>query len=416
MRSRLTLASAVALLLACASAPLAVEPHLDPARAESPSRGPSLAVAQFVDRRPGSSRQAHSPGLDLRVYGIFRSGIAQTGDASFSVPLVDALYDDALATLAHSGLFSKVSVLDGAPAELVLEATVEELVGTQRRSTELNLLRLGWFRTDSDVPVGIVRVHYRLLHRGREVFAKRIETRRSRPGDSERGALLDAIAVANERLVAELWEYLHPPRKRESRALSVRVLDACGLGQTTARRLIADANRVLEREAGMVLVPRFRLWVPPPADDAELLLEAVRATGGRPDEIVLALVELPRDIGGPFGARQLGLARQFGEHALVDCGPDGRARPLTVAHEVAHLFGAVHTADRASVMCPVADFDATFFDPLNRRILRATGARPLGRPLPPGMVSEVRALYRRAQLAPGKVDPDDLGLALSALE
>jgi hypothetical protein len=411
--SALFLAVAV---LGCAGAPATVELRFDPTTTQGSAAAPVLGVARFVDRRPDSSRHTQSPRLQLRVQGLFRSGIAQTGDSSFAAPLVETLRDDAIATLQHSDLFSSVRPLEEAPAPFVLEATVEELVGTQWRSTELNLLRLGWFRREHDAAVGVVRVHYRLLHRGRLVFSERIETRRSRVGSGERGALVDAMAISNERLAAALWEQLHPPRTRTSRRLSVQVLDACGLGETAGRRLIADANRVLEREVSLLLEPRFRVWAPPPTDDADALLDAVAISAGRPDEIVLALVDLS---GGPraaFGAARLGLARQFGERALVDCGPDGRARALTVVHEVAHLFGGVHTSDRASIMCPVVEFDATFFDATNRRILRTTAARPMGRPLPSDMAEQVRAIYREAQLAPGKIDPADLGVALSALD
>ena len=402
--------------LGCASAPATVELRFDATTAETAAAAPVLAVARFVDRRPDSSRHARFPQLQLRVYGLFISGIAQTGDSSFAAPLVESLRDDTIATLRHSGLFSSVQPLEEVPAEFVLEATVEELLGTQWRSTELNLLRLGWLRRERDAPVGVVRVHYRLLHRGRLVFSERIETRRSRLGGGERGAVVDAMAITNERLVAELWDQLHPPRTRTSRTLSVLVLDACGLGETAGRRLIADANRVLEREASLLLQPRFRVWAAPATDDADALLDAVAIRAGRPDEIVLALVDLPREPRAPFGTPRLGLARQLGERALVDCGPDGRARALTVVHEVAHLFGGVHTSDRASIMCPVVEFDATFFDPTNRRILRTTAGRPLGRPLPLDMAEQLRAIYREAQLAPGKIDPADLGVALSALD
>ena len=88
---------------------------------------------------------------------------------------------------------------------------------------------------------------------------------------------------------------------------------------------------------------------------------------------------------------------------------------VTLIHELGHLFGAVHVRDRSSVMHDAMEFDGRFFDPLNRRILRATRARPLGKPLPAEMERRVGAIYATAARFPECCQPDSLAASRAAL-
>ena len=110
-----------------------------------------------------------------------------------------------------------------------------------------------------------------------------------------------------------------------------------------------------------------------------------------------------------------GLADLFGQHAVVGCELAGEAPTVTVIHELAHLFGAVHVYDRSSVMHDVVEFKGRFFDPLNRRILLATRERPFGAPLPVEIARRVRAIYTAASRFPECCDPEGLAAALAAV-
>ena len=117
-----------------------------------------------------------------------------------------------------------------------------------------------------------------------------------------------------------------------------------------------------------------------------------------------------------IGARRTGLAVPLGAHAVALCPAEGEASVLTAAHELAHLFGAVHVRESASIMNDTAEFDARFFDPLNRRILRELRARDFGRPLDAATSARLSAIYHAAERFPERVDPVALDSALRALE
>jgi hypothetical protein len=412
-------AALLAFGLACAvpGARVPIPPHLEAARPDDvPGARPTLGVLPFVDARPARSRTSQTPRLRVAVWGFKREGEEQTGDDRFAEPVGPAVRRDALATLLRSGAFSRVApVADAAGAagmDLLLAGTLEELVGTRFRSSSLDLLRLGWYRSRVDDPVGISRMHFRLFAHGELVWEDRIETWRQVAGERIERAALDAMAITNEKLAHRLYRHL-VPRHAETRDLPLRVLDGCALGAKAVARRIADASELLEREADVRLIARIETWAPPRLDSGPEMLEHVRGLAPARAGALVALVPLaePR---GPFPeAQDFGLARQLGEHVVVTCRPDEPAHPTTLAHELAHLFGAVHVRDRASLLNPVAEFDARFLDPLNRRVLRETRTRPFGRPLPRATRRALEAVYRTAP--PEVVRPVDVERALAAL-
>lgn len=412
-------AGLAALALACAmpGAPLPIPPHLEALRPEGAYEdGVSLGVLPVVDVRRAASRVGAEPRASLSLRGYLREGEEQTGDADFSEPVGPAVRRAAIATLLRSGAFERVEpVADPATArgfDLLLAVTLEQFVGTRFRSTSLDLLQLGWYRSRVDDPVGIARLRYRLYRRGELVWDERIETWRQAPAESIERAALDALAITNEKAAHQLYRELVPPAP-DLRELPLRVLDGCALGAKTVARQVADAGEILEREARLRPVPRIETWRPPAIPATPAMLEHVRGLEPPAGGVVVAFVPAGEPRAGISLRRDSGLARQLGRHALVVCRPDAPIHPTTLAHELAHLFGAVHVRDRASLMNARADFDARFLDPLNRRVLHETRTRPFGRPLPEPMRRSLEALYRSAPR--DVVVPNDLDRALLAL-
>ena len=410
-------------LASCVSGGASIVPHVG--ALESPwsepapaGPGPAIAIGPVIDRRTELSRVAQHPRLRPALLGVMWVGERSTGDGSFDGDIAAAARRDLAATLRYSGMFRAVWLKEELPSdarpELVLTAEIEELVGFQYRRVEMNVFQAGLLSTRADPPIGTARVRFELRdRRGRSVWREPIETRLEVERHSMEQAALDALAVTHERLVVELARRWSQPKLRPVRDLPVRVLDACGLGAKKAGRLIEDASEIFELELGVRLVPRVENWVPPgSAGGADRILDAAADQRPPSDGVVLALAPLHAPLGLPDP--RAGLARQLGRHALVACDPVA-PRPSTVAHELGHLFGAIHVRRRGSIMYPVSDFDARFFDPLNRRILSATRERPFGESLPAPMVRTLRTLYESARDVPEYVELDDLTEASAGL-
>jgi hypothetical protein len=404
---------------ACAAGldPLPVVPHLGPVQHQASRAGPRIGVAPFSDLRSRLSRNPQRPRLDLIWIGVRREGENSTGDGSFLGDLARGAQLDAAGTLEYSGLFGEVRVLENQalPQDLdyVLVGEIEELVGFQYQRSELSLLRAAGFRSRFDAPIGTTRMRFRLLGRDGEVWRDRIETRLQTPGGSMERSALDALAVTHERLVVALYRKLAASSRAAPRELAVRVLDACGLGARQARRLIADASDIFEVEAGIRFEPTIETWVPPGGrtDSAEVL-DALASEAPPPAGVVLAFAPFEHGVRKALERERTGLSRQLGRHAAVACTPLV-PRTTTVAHEMGHLFGAIHSRQRGSVMYPVADFDARFFDATNRRILGAARVRDFDAPLGP-LGATLRELYAEAGRDP-EIDAKDLKEAERAL-
>jgi hypothetical protein len=428
---RLTRAARVALALlalcvvSCAglSGPVRVEAHLPSiVPRDVPPDRPRLGVGRFVDARPRSDRIERRPGRQIRWYGIERRGEYQTGDTSFLGSVAEGIREDAVATLARSGAFSEVRALDVGETEasavaaagtvdFVLTATVEEFAGIQRHDSLISFFLLGgvWSRTDD--PVGLARIHYKVYGSAGAVLEERIDTVQRGSAPDPARAALDAAARANERVAERLFRSLVPEAVRVRRELPLEVVDGCGLARPRVLHLVEEASEVLERAAGVRLRPRFRRR--PGATPARLAdaLAAARRESPPPGG---ALVWLGPS-GGAAGADPYGLSVPLGEHAVVACSEAGDVPVVTLAHEIAHLFGAVHVDARSSVMNRVAEFDGRFFDPLNRRILRATSERPFGESLPEGTRARLHALYRAALSLSSGVDEREVRALLASV-
>jgi len=424
--------AAVALLMlaACATGPgpVSVEPHLSwPIAAdEALVARPRLGVGALTDARPPLARRGQRPPLELGWIGLEREGVERTGDDAFDAPVLDAVRADLLATLARAGTFAAVEpagfdarVAGAWPAQAapdyVLVGELDEFAGSQWHSFVVTPFRVGFVRDRWGAPEGRVSVRFELFTRAGRVWVGRVATRQKSTQGGLADAVLEALARNDEALAARLDVELRP-RDPAPRLLEVRVLDGCGLGADGVRRLVSATSAVFTRESDVALVARPELWtVPPEAHDLDALLDAARSLAPPPGGVVLALAPAEQARDSSFGNQRTGLAVPLGAHAVALCTDAGEASVLTAAHELAHLFGAVHVREPASIMNATADFDARFFDPLNRRILRELRERDFGRPLDAARSARLSAIYRAAERASDRVDKSDLDTALRAL-
>ena len=400
--------------------PVSTEPHiLREVPADVPDGRYRLGVGRFIDARPRADRERRRPPLRVQWYGLVRRGEIQTGDDSFRGPIDEGVRRDAMATLARSGAFSQVRAVDVGDADatrraaaddldLVLVATVEELVGIQHQDFAFSFILIGGIWNRFEEPIGLARVHYRVYDADGLVFENRIDTSHRSAVRTPAQAALDAVARTNERLAQQLFFRFVPEEERVRRTVPIRVVDGCGLGRARVEHLLGQASAVFEREAGVRLRADWVSSPGPARSNLEAALRAARADAPPTGGAVLWLVRLEP----PNGDRRFGLSVPLGEQAVVVCEPGGDARIVTLAHEIAHLFGAVHVGDRSSVMHPVAEFDGRFFDPLNRRIVRAAWDRPFGSPLPESIRRELGSIYRAALRVSAALDPEEVNTLL----
>jgi hypothetical protein len=431
MRTAVCTGSIVCLLtLGCAMEiqPVRLEPHLSAISDKGSTERPRLGVGVFVDRRAALDRIETHPPLRLRGLELARRGDVRTGNESFVGGVAAGIRADSVATLARSGAFSLVRAvqIDDAAAkrgkipedlDLVLTAKIEEFGAVQYQDSGLHLWRVGWFRSRFDAPLGFVRVRFRLYESSGRSSVHTIEAEHVSEGRPITEAALDAMAVANESLARRLYADRTPESARLYRVVPVRILNACSLTEERVSMLMRHVSEVFEREAGVRLDASVETWrdVPPRAGLAGMLT-ALRERVTTSDGIVLGLVPRRHLRVTSFSVEPFGLAAPFGQHAVVRCEADKSIPMVTLIHELAHLFGAVHVRERRTVMHPVAGFDGRFFDALNRRILRATRDRPFDAPLPPKTTRQLRAIYTAASRYPEACDMKDLGAAIPAVD
>ena len=428
--ARATLAAAALWLAGCASgtAPLAFEPHLGWPAADDAgwATAPRLGIAPFVDERPVELRGGWQPELRWRWWGLERAGVERTGDADFDRAAADGVRAEVVATLARAGVFSDVVAADFDPRErndwpegappLVLVGTIEEFEGRQWRSLAVSPLRLGFVTETWGPAQGRVSLRVELYARGERIFEARVSTRHDAVSGDAAEAALEALALDVEKLALRLDARLREPRVQPPRALSVRVLDGCELGDARTAQLLRETSAVFEREAGIVLVGARETWsARPPGASLDQLLDAATGVAPPPNGVVLALAPAQQVHELGFRSVRTGLSVPLGAHAVALCSAPDEISTLTAAHELAHLFGAVHVRDAYSIMHATSDFDARFFDPLNRRIVRSLRMRDFAHPLDAASAAQLAAIYRQAE-GSEQVDPQELDGALRALE
>lgn len=424
MRGRKSPSSLLAalLLVACVTpaAPVRVAPHLAAIRPPDIAGSRlTLGVGAFIDARSSSSRREQRPPLRAHWWGFSRRGQYRPGEALFTGDVANGARRDAAATLVRSGAFARVVWVDAdrstararasrPDVDWVLVAELEELGASRREDATLNLARAGWFRSRPGPAIGFAVLHYRAYDATRQVYDRRIRLHQPSEGGSLGAAALDALSLASEELATDLYARASSGFSRAVRVLPVRILDACPLAASRPDSF-QRASRMLEREAGIQLEIERLAWNP----EGELhgLDDALDQLGGRkppPGGVLVGLVEAPDD-------SRRGLAHPLGRRAVVRCLPFEGASPLTLVHELGHLFGALHVRDRFSVMSPEEGFPARFFDPLNRRILSVTRDRSFESALDPARVQELEELYTDARNSGAPVVVDDLDGALVAL-
>ena len=407
--------------------PLPLASHLAPLVRGLPLDGARLGVGRFTDERAVPSRREDHPQLRLRGIELARRGDVQTGDESFVGRVSDGFRRDAISTLARSGAFAAVLPLDMdeatarqgvfADVDLVLTASVQEFGAVQYQESVLQPWKVGWLRSRLEDPLGFAKIRYRLHERGGRTRTYPVSVDHVSAGQPINVAALDAMARANEALAQRLYAAWAPETRRQARPISVRVLDACGLDASALERLLGEANEVFGREADLQLKYAVERWRSAP-QRAGLVqaLASLRDDAPDPRGIVIGLVPRRLLLASMLTPDPFGLATPFGRHAVLRCESDGRVAGVTLIHELAHLFGAVHVRDRSSVMHPVVGFDARFFDPLNHRILSAARGRLFSTPLSRETSQRLRALYTAAAQSSQCCDQADLESALQALD
>jgi hypothetical protein len=419
---------ALALTGCAVLSPVPFEPHLDWASDSDAdwATGPALGVAPFADLRSSEARAGARPTLGWAAFGVAREGTLRTGDADFDRPIAEGVREELLATLSRSGAFASLTavafdprVASAWPADapaLVLTGVVEEFEGRQWRSVSVSPLSVGFVRERLGPAEGRVSLRVELWSRAGREFEARLATRRESADADPGRAALEALAQDAEKLALRLDARLAQPQSRTPRALAVRVLDGCDLGESRVRRLATETSAIFEREAAIVLAASWEHWTPPAVTSPDALLAAVETLPAPANGVVLALAPAQQVRELALTTVRTGLSEPLGAHALALCPTEEEGSVLTAAHELAHLFGAVHVRERASIMHATNDFDARFFDPLNRRILRSQRLRDFSRP-PSGETAEsLAAIYRAAAHDSETVDERELDSALRALD
>ena len=424
------LATALA-LAGCASAgPAAFEPHLAWPLSDDAgwATAPPLGVGSFADERADELRAGYRPELRMRRLGVAREGVERTGDADFARPVALGVRAEVIATLQRAGTFASVTPVEfdprdpaawperGAPP-LVLTGAIEAFEGTQWRSFSVTPIQVGFMRERWGPAQGRVSLRIELWSKAERLWEARISMRHDSPEGGADEAALEALALDAEKLALRLDARLRGRRADPPRRLDVRVLDGCELGEARVRRLVAETSAIFEREAGVVLVGTHESW-PLRSRGATLdtLLEEAERFAPPLGGVVLGLAPAQQVSELALRSVRTGLAVPLGAHAVALCAGEDEASVLTAAHELAHLFGAVHVRDRASIMHTMADFDARFFDPVNRRILRSLRARDFTRPLYAQESARLAAIYREAERDADLVDAREIDGALRALE
>jgi hypothetical protein len=181
--------------------------------------------------------------------------------------------------------------------------------------------------------------------------------------------------------------------------------------------MVEELNEVYEREIQLRFELALEPWqAPRDASSPDQVLEALRRIEPPSRGVLLALApSRPGRLRSVLRSEPYGLAAQLGQHAVVSCGRESDLRTVTIIHEIGHLLGAVHVADRSSIMYPVAEFDARLFDELNRKILRVAREREFGEFPDPELRAELRALYESPQAEQQGAAQSDLRAALRAV-
>jgi Flp pilus assembly protein TadD len=171
-------------------------------------------------------------------------------------------------------------------------------------------------------------------------------------------------------------------------------------GRRLAADLVAGANRLLAPSLGRSFaLAEVSLWSVA-GDSLESRLDDLRT------KVVRAPGRITAGLTGPLDQRRgMGLA-SYREGLLVVAVPSDRDPAVRLfAHELAHLFGAVHLPGEGILMA--ASVPGSALDPLTVRLLRLHRDRPFDPhlfPLPPGALEAARSAYVEAASRSGEAD------------
>jgi hypothetical protein len=191
--------------------------------------------------------------------------------------------------------------------------------------------------------------------------------------------ILETACCARSAARRSLWQPSDPAPEASSAAASgpsfddagLRVLRLSAIADTTYRQVVDDwRERIRQTVAGAsayyeknfqirLVLDQIRAWeYRGLVDDVEGRIEQVLQVSPEPSELLVAFVgfgDYYKTEEQAFLTGHLGVGLPFGQHLLVTGNDDYHVnREIAVLiHELAHVFGAFHVADRRSLMQPV---------------------------------------------------------------
>ena len=152
---------------------------------------------------------------------------------------------------------------------------------------------------------------------------------------------------------------------------------------------LAYASRIFEKEFQIRFVP-FKWYEWPTTvgrESSQVMIEDLMSRFPLKDvDVMIGLACIPANPKGPITDPDvLGLARPFSGYLVLRY-PQNRLYRIqeetALAHELAHLFGAVHTTDSSSILYPIIEKQLPAnFDPENHEIITRTRAMDFRRGL-----------------------------------
>ncbi|MEK6607043.1 MAG: hypothetical protein AABZ30_05215 [Myxococcota bacterium] len=206
-------------------------------------------------------------------------------------------------------------------------------------------------------------------------------------------------ALAGAAVAATATDEPAPPRAPRTIALlfladeHVRLAPAW---RDVVKAAVARAASAFAPLAMDLEVSGFGEWETPTAEPSlDLLLDRLEQQPKRDADVVVGLVGGPS--AGSGAVDDLGRARAlFGDAVALRWQPVDRLG-VVLAHELAHLFGAVHVAEASVMRETVADAGAHRLDAANAAVVEAARDRRFARDLPPHDAAGAKRVLRAVE-------------------
>ena len=143
------------------------------------------------------------------------------------------------------------------------------------------------------------------------------------------------------------------------------------------------ANDILRSQFNIGLkIVEFKQWNSEFSSTLESTLGRLEESGISNPKLFRIGITLNRKLKSNWDSRlKLGLSQLLGTNAVITAQPsfpsiaqywNSLEEAITLAHEIGHLFGAIHVPDENSIMYPSSGFLSFEFDELNKNIIEST--------------------------------------------